>query len=100
MFHFLFELFTLFFLSFLFQFLLVYSNFFSQKSINNLFENKLPAMGKLVKGEKKKQLAHSLLKTMKIFLRRKPVSIARGSRLTVRNNSHNSVMKEGDFYYL
>ena len=35
--------------------------------------------------EKKKQLAHSLLKTMKIFLRRKPVSIARGSRLTVRN---------------
>ena len=53
MFHFLFELFTLFFLSFLFQFLLVYSNFFSQKSINNLFENKLPAMGKLAKGEKK-----------------------------------------------
>ena len=53
MFHFLFELFALFFLSFLFQFLLVYSSFFSQKSINNLFENKLPAMGKLVKKEKK-----------------------------------------------
>ena len=67
MFHFLFELFTLFFLSFLFQFLLVYSNFFSQKSINNLFENKLPAMGKLVKGEKKNNWLIRYWKQWKYF---------------------------------
>ena len=67
MFHFLFELFALFFLSFLFQFLLVYSSFFSQKSINNLFENKLPAMGKLVKGEKKNNWLIRYWKQWKYF---------------------------------
>ena len=54
MFQFLFELFTLLFLSFLFQFLLqCIQIIFSEKSNNKLFENKLLAMGKLAEGERK-----------------------------------------------
>ena len=54
MFQFQFELFTLFFLSFLFQFLLQWIQIiFSEKNSNKLLENKLVAMGKTAKGERK-----------------------------------------------
>ena len=54
MFQFSFELFTLFFLSFLFQFLLQWIQIiFSEKNSNKLLENKLVAMGKTAKGERK-----------------------------------------------
>ena len=91
MFQFSFELFTLFFLSFLFQFLLQWIQIiFSDKNSNKLFENKLLGMGKTAKLERK-QLAHSLLKTMKIFFWQKPVSVVGGCCLTVRNKTSNII---------
>ena len=69
MFQFLFELFTLFFLSFLFQFLLQWIQIiFSDKNSNKLFENKLLAMGKTAKLERKTTGSFVIENNENIFL--------------------------------
>ena len=69
MFQFSFELFTLFFLSFLFQFLLQWIQIiFSDKNSNKLFENKLLGMGKTAKLERKTTGSFVIENNENIFL--------------------------------